>query len=93
MLLTALVHDLTHLLAEIPADVLGLAADREEGPEPEDVKAGWTGFAVFVGLIVAVVLLLVSMARHIRKVRRQAEDEADDALWAQEQRDLADRED
>ncbi|WP_447645482.1 hypothetical protein [Nocardioides zeae] len=93
MLLTALVHDAAHLFAEIPADVLGLAADREEGPEPEDVKAGWTGFAVFIGLIVAVVLLLVSMTRHIRKVRRQQDDEAEDARYETEQRDLADRED
>ncbi|HEY1134544.1 MAG TPA: hypothetical protein VGE77_08195, partial [Nocardioides sp.] len=84
MLLTALLSDATHLLAEIPADVLGLAADREEGPEPEDVKAGWTGFAVFIGLIVATVLLLVSMARHVRKVRREQELEQEAELDRQE---------
>lgn len=62
--------DLLHALTP-----LALVA-AEEGPKPEDVKAGWTGFAVLIFLIVAVVLLLVSMTRHMRKIRRlQAEDE------------------
>lgn len=39
----------------------------QEVPEPEDVKAGWLGFAVFILLIVAVVLLARSMVRHLRK--------------------------
>lgn len=67
-----------HLLDAVPTlllTALELAAD--ETPEPEDVKAGWTGFAVFIGLIVAVVLLLVSMTRHMRRVRRNAQEEAD----------------
>lgn len=67
-----------HLLDAVPTlllTALDLAAD--ETPEPEDVKAGWTGFAVLIGLIVAVVLLLVSMTRHMRRVRRNAQDDAD----------------
>jgi hypothetical protein len=41
----------------------------EEGPKPEDVKAGWTAFAVFIGLIVAVALLGWSLSRQLRKAQ------------------------
>jgi hypothetical protein len=39
-----------------------------EAPDPADVKQGWLGFAVFVALAVAVVLLWLSMRRHLKKV-------------------------
>ena len=40
----------------------------EEGPAPEDVKAGWLGFAVFLLLAVAVGFLGFSLRKHLRKV-------------------------
>jgi hypothetical protein len=42
-------------------------------PAPEDVKAGWLALGVFVGLAVAVALLGVSLTRHLRKARDNAE--------------------
>ncbi len=38
-------------------------------PADNDVKAGWTAALVFVGLIVAVVLLAFSFAKQLRKTR------------------------
>lgn len=46
----------------------------EDAPEPNDVVAGWTGFAVFVGLILAVVVIAFFLVRSLRKVDK-AEDE------------------
>lgn len=37
-------------------------------PEPEDVKAGWTAFALFIGGLVAVGLLGWSLTKQLRKV-------------------------
>jgi hypothetical protein len=45
-----------------------LARLTEEGPAPEDVKAGWLGFAVFLLLAVAVAFLGFSLRKHLRKV-------------------------
>ena len=42
----------------------------DEGPKPEDVKAGWTAFAVFIGLILAVAFLGWSLVRQLRKAQR-----------------------
>jgi hypothetical protein len=53
-------------------DLLVLAA--QEAPEPEDVKAGWLGFAVWLGLVVAVVLLAISFVRQLRKVDFEEKD-------------------
>ncbi len=39
------------------------------GPEPEDVKAGWTAFAIFLLLGLALALLMVSMAKQLRKAQ------------------------
>ena len=41
----------------------------EEGPAPEDVKAGWLGFAVFLALVVAVVILGLSLRKHLGRVK------------------------
>jgi hypothetical protein len=46
----------------------------EEGPAPEDVKAGWIGFAVFLLLVGAVILLGLSLRRHLRKVNFEERD-------------------
>ena len=42
-------------------------------PDPSDVKAGWLGFLVFIGLAVAVAFLGFSLTRHLRKARDNAE--------------------
>jgi hypothetical protein len=46
----------------------------DETPEPEDIKAGWTAFAVFLLLIGAVAFLGFSLIKHLR--RAQAAEEA-----------------
>jgi hypothetical protein len=53
----------------------------EQPPEPEDVKAGWLGFAVFLLLALAVVVLAFSFVKHLRraKVNFDARDAADAA--------------
>ena len=52
------------LLSEV---TLLLVSAAEQAPEPEDVKAGWTAFAIFIGLIVVVGLLGFSLSRHLRR--------------------------
>ena len=37
-------------------------------PNSSDVKAGWVAFAVFIGLIVAVVLLWLSFRKQLGKI-------------------------
>lgn len=45
-----------------------LAADKT--PEPEDVKAGWVAFGLFVLLALAVVFLGFSLVKHLRRAER-----------------------
>lgn len=40
----------------------------DEVPDPEDVKPGWLGFGVFLLLAAAVVLLVFSFRKQLRKV-------------------------
>lgn len=47
------------------ASLLVLAQDV---PDPEDVKAGWLGFAVFLLLAAAVAFLGFSLRKHLRRV-------------------------
>jgi hypothetical protein len=47
-----------------------------KAPDPADVKPGWLGFAVFIALAVAVVLLWLSMRRQLKKI--DFEEEPDD---------------
>src|SRR5688500_12584955 len=42
-------------------------------PEPEGVKAGWTAFAIFLLLAVAVAFLGRSLFKHLRKVEAAQE--------------------
>ena len=53
-------------------DAVVLAA--KQAPEPEDVKAGWLGFGVWLGLVVAVVLLCFSFVKQLRKVNFEEKD-------------------
>ena len=46
-----------------------------EGPDPEDVKAGWLGFGVFLLLAVAVGFLGFSLRKHLRKVDFEEQDD------------------
>ena len=39
-----------------------------EGPAPEDVKAGWLGFSVWLALVLAVVVLGFSLRKHLKRV-------------------------
>ena len=50
-----------------------LAAGADKVPAPNDVKAGWGAFALFIGLAVAVALLGWSLTRHLRTARDNAE--------------------
>jgi len=50
-----------------------LAPLRDKVPAPEDVKAGWLALGIFVALAVAVALLGVSLTRHLRKARDNAD--------------------
>lgn len=51
----------------------------EEGPAPEDVKAGWLGFSVWIALVVAVVILWFSLRKQLKRVNFEEEpDPADD---------------
>lgn len=45
----------------------------QDAPEPEDVVAGWMGFAVFIGLILAVAILGWSLTKHLKKAQRAAD--------------------
>ncbi|MBB6627002.1 hypothetical protein H5V45_06670 [Nocardioides sp. KIGAM211] len=41
----------------------------DPSPKPEDVKAGWTAFALFLLLVLAVVLLGFSLVKQLRKAQ------------------------
>lgn len=48
----------------------------EEGPAPEDVKAGWLGFTVWIALVVAVAILALSLRKHLKRVNFEEEPDA-----------------
>ncbi len=64
------------LLTDVWVPALVSAADK--APAPEDVKAGWVAFAVFIGLGLAVAFLGFSLNRHLRKASHNAEQGAFD---------------
>ncbi|WP_166133490.1 hypothetical protein [Nocardioides ochotonae] len=50
------------------AEVMPVLMERlDETPKPEDVKAGWVGFGVFLALCVAVGLLGWALTRQLRR--------------------------
>jgi hypothetical protein len=40
----------------------------DKAPNPNDVKPGWIAFGIFLALCVAVVLLALSMRKHLKRV-------------------------
>ncbi|WP_127479987.1 hypothetical protein [Nocardioides pantholopis] len=59
------------LYAVVVHEVLPLlVAATDEAPEPEDVKAGWTGFGVFLGLCVALAFLGWALTKQLRRTER-----------------------
>ena len=59
------------LIITLAAPLVG--ALTSQGPKPEDVKAGWTAFVVFLLLLVAVALLGWSLSRQLKKAQRNKE--------------------
>ena len=57
-------------LTLIAADVLRMV---DQSPKPEDVKAGWTAFALFLILCAAVAFLGFSLVKQLRKVQAARE--------------------
>ena len=53
------------LLTELALTVASLPQDLKD----EDVTAGWTAFAIFIGLIVAVALLGWSLTKQLKKAQ------------------------
>ena len=52
----------------MPVAQLVVAAG-DKSPEPEDVKAGWTAFVIFLLLAAAVVVLGFSLVKQLRKAQ------------------------
>ena len=50
-----------------------LAASSDPRPDDNNVVAGWVGFAVLMGLIIAVVFILRSFTKQLKKVDRARE--------------------
>lgn len=62
----------TALANAVHDTVVILAADPT--PQDNEVKAGWVGFGVFIGLCVAVALLCWAFYRQMKRVKRASED-------------------
>lgn len=45
-------------------------------PAPEDVKAGWVAFGIFLALAAAVVFLAFSLRKHLKKVDFEETDDS-----------------
>jgi hypothetical protein len=50
-----------------------LAVAADPAPAPNDVKAGWGAFGVFLGLAIAVALLGWSLVHQLRKTQANAD--------------------
>ena len=48
-------------------------------PDPNDVKAGWVAFGIFIALGLAVAFLGYSLTKHLRRARDNADKGAFDA--------------
>ena len=58
--------------------VPAIVAGADKVPAPEDVKAGWLAFAVFIALGLAVAFLGFSLTKHLHKASHNAEQGAFD---------------
>jgi hypothetical protein len=63
-----------HVLTAVPQVLALVVAHADQAPKPEDVKAGWLAFGIFIALILAVAFLGWSLVKQLRKV-----DAAEDA--------------
>lgn len=50
--------------------VSALVSAEEKAPEDKDVVAGWTAFWIFIGLIVAVVVIGFALTRSLRTAQK-----------------------
>jgi len=48
--------------------IVVLAAASDPRPDDNNVVAGWVGFAIVIGLVIAVVFILRSFTRQLKKV-------------------------
>ena len=55
-------------LTVLPQVLTFVVRAADETPEPDDVKAGWLAFAIFIALILAVAFLGWSLVKQLRKV-------------------------
>lgn len=58
------------VVGSLTARLAVLADEVVEGPAPEDVKAGWGAFALFILGIAAVVLLGFSLVKQLRRAQQ-----------------------
>jgi hypothetical protein len=63
MSVAAVLMPVTQLVTQLVVS----AADKT--PKDEDVKAGWTAFAIFIVLIAAVIVLGFSLVKQLRKAQ------------------------
>jgi hypothetical protein len=68
-LLLDLGTDLGSHLGAVLSPLAVLADGVVEGPEPEDVKAGWGAFGIFLLLVGAVVVLAFSLTKQLRRAQ------------------------
>jgi hypothetical protein len=60
-------------MSVLPSVLPLLVEGVDKVPAPDDVKAGWVAFGIFIALGLAVVVLAFSMTRHLRKARDNAD--------------------
>jgi TRAP-type C4-dicarboxylate transport system permease small subunit len=72
-------------------DVVAMALASDPRPDDNNVVAGWLGFAVLIGLIVAVVFILRSFTKQLKKVRAAEEAGVFDEKRPEESDDTSDR--
>ena len=56
-------------MGDMNALLVALVSFADKSPKPEDVKAGWGAFALFLLLIAAVVFLSFSLVKQLRKAQ------------------------
>lgn len=61
------------LLSVVPDLATLVVFFADQIPDDEDVKAGWTAFAIFIGLGLAVVFLGFSLVKQLKKAQAAAD--------------------